>query len=90
MSVSFHDVLPRGWRDLLVPKGPVGIGLDPGTTTKKTSNPTGLALIQQVGADYIARLVVRFKTSDPDVVILETPIAIRTLSLFQKRNPPLP
>lgn len=69
MSVSFHHVLPRGWRDLLVPKGPVGIGLDPGTTTKKTSNPTGLALIQEVGADYIARVVVRFKTSDPDVVI---------------------
>lgn len=62
------DVLPANWRDVFSRDYPrVGIGVDPATTTKKKSNPTGVAVIQQVGLSYFVRLLLRFKTSDPQV-----------------------
>lgn len=66
--ISWREFLPRDWRDLLAQNGRVGIGIDVATTAKKTSNPTGLALVQEVGADYFARLVLRFKTQDSGVI----------------------
>lgn len=67
MSVRVQDILPTGWRDLLTPGDPVGLGVDLGTTTKKKSNPSAISVIQKVGNDYYARLVLRFKTNDPDI-----------------------
>jgi hypothetical protein len=62
------DVLPASWRDVFSENDRrIGIGVDPATTTKKKSNPTGIAVIQQVGLSYFVRILLRFKTSDPDV-----------------------
>ena len=62
------DVLPSNWRDVFSPDHRrIGIGIDPATTTKKKSNPTGIAVIQQVGLMYFVRVLLRFKTSDPRV-----------------------
>jgi hypothetical protein len=77
------NVLPRGWRDFLAATGPIGIGVDPATTTKAKSNPTGVALTQKVGEDFIVRVVLRFKTSDGDATeqvvreLLDLPHALR-------------
>lgn len=65
--IAWRDFLPGDWRDLLARTGAVGIGVDPATTAKKTSNPTGIALVQRCGLDFAARLVLRFKTADPAV-----------------------
>jgi len=66
--IRVADILPPGWLDVFAPDAPrIGIGLDPATTTKAKSNPSGISVIQQVGLVYFARLVVRFKTDDPDV-----------------------
>lgn len=64
--ITAAEVWPAGWKDLLT-DGPIAIGLDPATTTKQKSNPTGIAVTQRVGLDYIVRAVVRFKTDKPEV-----------------------
>lgn len=62
------DVLPANWRDVFTPNHPrIGIGLDPATTTKKKSNPSSIAVLQQVGISFFVRVLLRFKTSDPRV-----------------------
>lgn len=73
--VLASSILPHGWRSLLAERGPVGIGADLATTTQAKSNPSAVALVQQVAADFIVRLVVRFKTSDHNVL----PVLLREL-----------
>lgn len=69
MSLSVHNALPPGWVDRFDPShGRIAIGYDPATTTKKKSNPSALTVVQQCGLYYYARLIVRFKTADGDVV----------------------
>jgi hypothetical protein len=69
MSVRVANILPPGWADVFDPDRPrITIGFDPATTTKKKSNPSAITVTQQVGLFYYARLVVRMKTSDPDVI----------------------
>lgn len=63
----FSEVLPANWRDVFTEDRKIGIGVDPATTTKKKSNPTAIAVIQQVGLSYFVRLLLRFKTSDDRV-----------------------
>ena len=46
---------------------PVGIGIDPATTTKQKSNPTAVALVEDHVSDQIARVVLVWKTADPKV-----------------------
>ena len=60
------EAWPDEWKYLLG-DGPIAIGVDPATTTKKLSNPTSIAVTQRVGLDYFVRAVIRFKTSDPAV-----------------------
>jgi hypothetical protein len=68
MSIPVANILPPGWLDYFDRDSPrIGIGLDPATTTKKTSNPSGITVTQQVGLMYFARLILRFKTDDPDI-----------------------
>ncbi len=82
-GLKIHQVLPSGWRGMFAPIGRVGIGVDLGTTTKKKSNPTAIAIIQQVALTYYARLVIRFKTKNPDVtrgmieILLDLPHGLR-------------
>src|SRR5262245_11397454 len=65
--ISVRSIFPDGWRELMAERGACAIGHDVATTAKKKSNPNGIALLQQVGLDYIVRLVLRFKTQDPAV-----------------------
>ena len=57
---------PIEWQSL-IGEGPVTVGLDPATTENERSNPTGLCIMERVGTEFIARLVLRFKTEDPYV-----------------------
>jgi hypothetical protein len=42
------------------------VGFDVATTEKEKSNPSALAVVEQVGRDFVVRLIVRFKTADPE------------------------
>ena len=58
-------MLPRGWVDVFDVRYPkIGIGFDVATTTKKKSNPSCMAIVQQVERMIFARLVVRWKSKD--------------------------
>ncbi len=60
----------EAWSDdwkYLLGDGPIAVGVDPATTTKKLSNPTGLVVTQREGLDFIIRAAIRFKTNDPAV-----------------------
>jgi hypothetical protein len=46
---------------------PVGIGIDPATTTKQKSNPTALAIVEDHVSEQIARAVFVWKTNDPKI-----------------------
>lgn len=63
------DILPADWRDPFAPDAPrVGIGMDVATTEKQKSNPSAIAVTQQVGMTYFVRLLLRLKTKDPAVI----------------------
>lgn len=47
----------------------LGIGLDIATTEKETSNPSALALVEAVNLDYIVRLILRWKTANPEITL---------------------
>jgi hypothetical protein len=47
----------------------VALGFDVATTTKGTSNPSSLAVIEQRGVERIVRAVFVWKTWDPDVAL---------------------
>lgn len=89
MSVRVDSILPPGWLSRFDPHSPrIAIGIDPATTTKKKSNPTGIVVTQQVGLFYYQRLVIRLKTDDPDVVewLLRTILAgLRSIGLSVRR-----
>jgi hypothetical protein len=61
-----EDDFAPGWRDLLG-GGRIAIGFDPATTEKRMSNPSALAVVEQLGRLFFVRLVLVFKTSDPAV-----------------------
>ena len=62
------DILPKGWAAAISPDhARLGLGLDIGTTTKQKSNPSVLALVQEVGMTYYARLLVSWKAKDPAI-----------------------
>jgi hypothetical protein len=63
--LAAEDEFPPNWRGLL-DDGPVAVGADPATTEKEKSNPFSITISQQSGMDYIARLIIRFKTADPE------------------------
>lgn len=89
MSVSVDSILPAGWLNVFSREHPrIAIGVDPATTTKKKSNPTGIVVTQQVGLFYFQRLVIRMKTEDPEVVerLLKTIIAgLRSIGLSVRK-----
>jgi hypothetical protein len=47
--------------------GPLTLGCDLGTTTKKTSNPTAICLLEKVGMEFVVRLAARWKTDKGDI-----------------------
>ena len=58
------DVLRVNLRD-----GAVAIGYDPATTTRQTSNPSGITVTEMSGGSRAQRLVMCWKSSQPAVVI---------------------
>jgi len=64
ITVGREWPLPPQWWDN-VGKGPLAIGVDPATTEGKKSNPTGLALVEEIGLEYIARALTWYKLADP-------------------------
>jgi hypothetical protein len=66
MKVS--KALPAGWPSFISPDYPrIGLGLDVGTTTKQKSNPSVLAVTQEVGMTYFVRLLVSWKSKEPSI-----------------------
>lgn len=47
--------------------GPLTVGNDVATTEKKTSNPSSFTVMEKLNGFYWERLVVRFKSADPEV-----------------------
>jgi hypothetical protein len=67
--ISVANILPSGWVSVFSAEHPqIAIGIDPATTTKKTSNPTSITVTQRIGLLCYERLVIRLKTGDPDVI----------------------
>jgi hypothetical protein len=64
-GVAAIDDFPANWRDYLG-GGPITIGLDPATTEKEKSNPTGLTVLEKVGSEYVGRLIMRYKTASSE------------------------
>jgi hypothetical protein len=55
------------WLDKNLTAAPVGIGVDPATTVKAKSNPTGVTVTEEHGNLYAARLILAWKTDNPAV-----------------------
>lgn len=86
--MNVQDILPADWRDPFSPQWPrIGIGMDVATTTNKKSNPSAIAVTQQVGLTYYVRLLLRLKTREPAVIralfgeILNLPHGLRARAL---------
>lgn len=77
MSIHASRILPPGWQDLITSGAKTTIGLDLATSENDTSNPSALSIMQEVGRDYIARVMVRWKTKDPDVTSIVAEAACR-------------
>lgn len=63
-----REALPLYWLDFLG-TGKIGIGVDLGTTTKETSNPTSVVVTQHQPGEslYYERLIFNFKSSEQQV-----------------------
>ena len=61
-----REAIPESWTDYLT-DGRIGVGNDLGTTTKKKSNPSSITVTQEDGRTFYDRLVVTWKTDNPDV-----------------------
>lgn len=77
----FSNELPADWVSgcRFKPGVPAVIGVDPATTEKKKSNPTGFCVSQMDGTAHAGRAMMRYKRSDPRearAIIID---AVRTL-----------
>lgn len=55
------------WIAQSITAGSIGIGFDVATTTKQTSNPSSLSVVERRGVELIVRAVLVWKTTDPDI-----------------------
>lgn len=63
--IAAENDLPPDWASRIPHGGSISIGLDPATTDKEKSNPSGLAVLHEYAPrKYAARLILRFKTAD--------------------------
>lgn len=69
VQVESDDDLNRALEFLgnKIGSGPVGVGHDVATTEKGVSNPSCFTVMEQYGAEFIARLMLIWKTKDPDI-----------------------
>ncbi len=61
-----REAISSEWADLLT-EGPLALGYDVATTEKGKSNPSGITVMQQVGRINMSRLVITWKTAEPEV-----------------------
>ncbi len=73
-----REAIPKSWTDHLT-DAPCGLGLDLATSDKGTSNPSSLAVTQREGRIYKERLIVSWKTADPDVTTAITKMVIEDI-----------
>jgi hypothetical protein len=59
------DDLPPDWQANLDPDAETVIGVDPATTEKDKSNPTGLSITQDIDSLFAAKILMRYKIADP-------------------------
>ncbi len=78
------QVLPHELPSMLAEGSRLGLGLDIATTEKKTSNPSALALTENIGNHYYVRLLIRWKTSNDQVT---TALLRDLLFLLAPRRP---
>ena len=86
MPIPIADAFPPSCLDHLVGNGStLTLGLDLGTTEGKMSNPTALALIEQLPAHHLKhlRLAARFKNARRDIL---DGVLIRLLDLVTQRG----
>lgn len=82
--ILINDILPPELPSLLREGSRIGLGLDIATTEKKKSNPSALAVTEQIGSDYYVRLLLRWKTSND---LVTTGILRNLLFLIAPRRP---
>ncbi len=68
--------------------GTVGLGSDLGTTEKESSNPTSLTVMEECGAEYIARATFLWKTKDPAVATARFRQVVQHLREIRPERPP--
>ena len=68
MAIKVRDAINRDWIRR-VGHGRLGIGYDVATTQKEMSNPSSVTVTEEVAPFYVERLVLRWKTKDPDVAM---------------------
>lgn len=61
-----REALPSSWIDCLT-GGAIGVGMDIGTTDKGVSNPSAVAVLEKVGRFFRERLLIAWKTDNPDI-----------------------
>lgn len=61
-----REAISSEWADLLT-EGPLALGYDVATTQGGKSNPSALTVLQKEGKINISRLVISWKTADPEV-----------------------
>ncbi len=60
------NAVPPDW-SIRCGGGPLTVGYDVATTEKKSSNPSAFTVMEKLNGLYWERLVVRFKSEDPEV-----------------------
>lgn len=83
-GIPLSEVIPRDLPGLIRPHSRLGMGYDIATTEKQKSNPSSVSLVEQIGVDYYARLVLRWKTADPEVA---EAVIMGLLMLIAPRKP---
>ncbi len=83
MSRRITDCWPASWLSH-VGQGTVGVGGDIATTTKGTSNPSAIAVVEKVRELFLVRALIRFKTADGAAYFS---LLAQTLNLPGRRRP---
>jgi hypothetical protein len=64
--LAAQDDFPFGWPEsAALGNGIFHVGVDLATTENEKSNPSAIAVVEQIGADHFVRMLLRWKTSDP-------------------------
>jgi len=76
LCLAYQGGLPPddGWMDL-IGNGRLGLGYDVATTNNGASNPSSLALVEEMGRMEAVRLLLRWRTADPE----ESRVILRTI-----------